>query len=197
MSDARRDHARFDQGDGAERGVTRRTAVAAVAWTTPVVSAAVAAPGAASSAPVPVDQGPYVGLILIPRRAGEFRIDLRVARSGPAGSPVVLADEARVDIASEHDVETWAAGIVVDGPRAGHLLLPAGSYPSAGSYTGKDGVTLQVARIVGSGYSSFTSQPKGRFAVTATVTRGRVHPGADPKAQTALGFGTQTLSLVA
>lgn len=196
MPDARRDDARFEERDGAERGVTRRTAVVAAAWTTPVVSAAVAAPGTAASAPVPVDQGPYVGLFLIPWRAGEFRIDLRVARSGAAGAPVVLADEARVDIASEHDIESWSGGVVVDGPRAGHLLIPAGAYPSGGTYTGKDGVTLQVARIVGSGYTNFTREPRGRFSVTATVTRGRVHPGTDPKAQTALGFGTQTVGLV-
>jgi hypothetical protein len=162
-----------------------------------VVSAAVAAPGAAASAPVPVDQGPYVGLILLDGLAGEFRVDLRVARSGAAGAPVVLADEARIDITSEHDIESWSGGIVVDGPRTGHLLLPAGTYPSAGTYTGKDGVTLQIARIAGSGYSRFTPEPKGRFAVTATVTRGRVHPGSDPKAQTALGFGTQSLSIIA
>jgi hypothetical protein len=196
MSAARRDDARFEERDGAGRGVTRRTAVVAAAWTTPVVSAAVAAPGAAASAPVPVDEGPYVGLFLIPRRSGEFRVDLRVARSGAAGAPVLLADEARVDITSEHDFESWSSEIVVDGPSAGHLLIPAGAYPSAGTYTGKDGVTLQIARIVGSGYTRFTPEPRGRFSVTATVTRGRVHPGSDPKAQTALGFGTQTIGLV-
>lgn len=197
MSDDRRDDARFEERDGTERGVTRRAAVVAAAWTTPVVATAVAAPGAAASAPVPVDEGPYVGLFLIPLRTGEFRVDLRVARSGAAGAPVALADEARVDITTEHDMETWAAGIVVDGPRSAHFLLPAGLYPSAGTYTGKDGVTLQIARIAGSGYSRFTRLPKGRFAVTATVTRGRVHPGSDPKAQTALGFGTQSLGIIA
>jgi hypothetical protein len=75
--------------------------------------------------------------------------------------------------------------------------LPAGTYPSPGTYTGKDGVTLQIARIAGSGYSRFSLLPKGGFAVTATVTRGRVHPGSDPKAQTALGFGTQSLVIIA
>ncbi|AZZ51626.1 hypothetical protein C1I64_05915 [Rathayibacter festucae DSM 15932] len=197
MPDARRDDARFEEKDGAERGVSRRAAVVAAAWTTPVVSAAVAAPGAAASAPAPVHQGPYVGLFLTAGpRAGEFEVEVRVAGSGPDGAPVTLLTDASVDITTNHDVETWWPGFVVDGPRAATIPIPAGTYTHVGEYVGKDGVLLNISIVRYPSGSRLSRTPAGEFSITATVTVGRVYPGADAVARRYIGFPTQTVTVV-
>lgn len=174
-------------------GVTRRTTVA-LAWATPVIAAAVSAPGAAASAPRPLEVGPYVGLFLDPQPSGTFVLEIKAAQSGPPGSPVVLLGDARVDVTAEHDIAVWPEGLVVDGPRSGHFPIPAGSYESRGMYTDREGRLMQVAPV-GSGplFCTLAALPKGRFSVTATVTRGPVSPETEGDVLSFLGLPTRTV----
>jgi hypothetical protein len=75
-------------------GVGRR-ALIQVAWTTPVVAAAVAAPGAAASTPSPVaDERVVLGLLVGSYNPREVAVNLSVTRfrtSGP-GNPPLLSD---------------------------------------------------------------------------------------------------------
>ncbi|QHF24410.1 hypothetical protein GTU73_10595 [Rathayibacter sp. VKM Ac-2804] len=183
-------------GQGADSpapGLQRRTALAG-AWTIPVIAAAVSAPGAAASAP-PSAEGPFVGVVLTrsAEAIDEFVVEVRVARTGPAGSPVVLPLEARIDITTDHDVDVWSGGIVADGPRAGRLVIPPGSYRNVGSIALEDTATLQLGSAASGLSSTFSPLPKGLVTVTATVTRGPVYTGTDGRGYGAIGLASRTI----
>jgi hypothetical protein len=183
MIDSRRDDGR----------ITRRAALA-MACAAPVVAAAVGAPGAAASAPPPLEVGPYVGLFLDSLSSGNFIVELRAAHTGVSGAPVELLSDARMDVTTEHDVGHWSEWLVVDGPRSAHLVVPAGSYPSRGMYTDRDGLLMQVAPLgPGKMYCALTPVPPGGFRVTATVTRGPVAPETKGDAPAFLGLPTRTI----
>ncbi|NRG39323.1 hypothetical protein GTU73_10575 [Rathayibacter sp. VKM Ac-2804] len=174
-------------------GVTRRAAMA-MAWSAPVIATAVGAPAAAASAPRPLEVGPYVGLFLDSLSSGNFVLELRAAHSGPPGAPVELLSDARMDVTAEHDVGHWSEWLVVDRPRCAHLVIPAGSSPSRGMYTDREGRLMQVAPLgPGRMFCALTPLPPGRFRVTATVTRGPVSPETTGEAPAFLGLPTRTV----
>ncbi|ROS29805.1 hypothetical protein EDF22_1557 [Rathayibacter sp. PhB127] len=174
-------------------GVTRRAAIAMVC-TAPVLAAAVGAPGPAATAPRPLEAGPYVGLFLDSLSSGNFIVELRAACSGESGAPVELLSDARMDVTAEHDVEHWSEWLVVDRPRSAHLVVPAGSYRSRGTYTDRDGRVMQVAPLgPGRMYCALTPVPPGGFRVTATVTRGPVSPETKGEAPAFLGLPSRTI----
>ncbi|MCJ1703918.1 hypothetical protein [Rathayibacter sp. VKM Ac-2926] len=174
-------------------GVTRRAALA-MACAAPVLAAAVGAPRSAATTPRPAEAGPYVGLFLDSLSSGNFIVELRAARSGASGASVELVSDARMDVTTEHDVEHWSEWLVVDHPRSAHLVVPAGSYRSRGTYTDRDGRVMQVASLgPGRMYCALTQVPPGGFRVTATVTRGPVSPETKGEAPAFLGLPTRTI----
>ncbi|NQX05885.1 hypothetical protein HQQ82_14385 [Rathayibacter sp. VKM Ac-2856] len=182
------------ENDSATTGTFRRRDGLAVAWTAPVLAAAVSAPGAAASTVPPEDPGPFVGLRILPRGA-LFSIEVSVGTIAESFTPVVLPVEARVDIVSEQDVEGWGQGVVVDSPRTGHILIPAGEYRSAVSVSLSGGRKFQVKQAVPTSTSSLSTSPTGTYRVTATVTRGPVYTGTEGDIIATLGATSQTVSI--
>ncbi|ROQ05346.1 hypothetical protein EDF54_1963 [Rathayibacter sp. PhB93] len=172
-------------------GVARRTAVTA-AWTTPVVAAAVAAPGASAS-PAPVVTSTFVGVSVDTYAVGSFGVTAYINMTGITGSTVQLKEETWVDIVTDHDVSHWNSRFITIGPRAARLVVPVGPYIVDRTYR-IGGQTVSV-----SFYETFTSQlsaePKGRFTVTATVTRGPVYLGPDPGAAQQFGATSATTTV--
>ncbi|MCJ1687217.1 hypothetical protein [Rathayibacter sp. VKM Ac-2927] len=173
-------------------GVARRTAIAA-AWTTPVIAAAVAAPGASAS---PVGAGIFAG-VSISSSLGEGRFFVLVLLNTTATTTttdVVFGEDVRVDIAAEHDVASWGEGVVADGPRSGHLVIPAGSHPVTNSYETEGRLAAEFTRVC---FCELTASPKGSFTVSATVTRGPLYQGSDPAVKAQYGsssaVGTVTI----
>lgn len=158
-------------------GVARRAAVAA-AWSAPVIAAAVAAPGASAS---PVAAGGFAG-VSIGAGAGDGRFVVLVLLTTTATTTTTTADlvfgeDVRVDVTAEHDVASWGEGVVADGPRAGHVSIPAGSHPITTTYE-TEGRLAAVARRAF--FCRLTASPTGSFAVSAAVTRGPLYRGSDP-----------------
>ncbi|AZZ52100.1 hypothetical protein [Rathayibacter festucae] len=163
-------------------GVARRAAVAA-AWSAPVIAAAVAAPGASAS---PVAAGAFAG-VSIGVGAGDGRFVVLVLLTTTAtttATDLVFGEDVRVDITAEHDVASWGEGVVVDGPRAGHVSIPAGSHPITSTYQ-TEGRLAAVARRAF--FCRLTASPTGSFAVSAAVTRGPLYGGSDPIVKSVYG----------
>jgi hypothetical protein len=170
-------------------GVARRTAVTA-AWTTPVVAAAVAAPGASAS-PAPVGNGAFLGVTLRDLGSGVFATEVLLNAPETSASSIVLERDAEIRITAEHDVAQWGFGIVADGPRAGRLLVPAGSYSVITSYE-IAGRPISLAIPLGQQNSSLTASPAGSFPVSVAVVRGPVFPGPDPSVTQGRGLPSDT-----
>ena len=189
------------QNDSATKGGFTRRSGLAVAWSAPVVAAAVSAPGAAASA-APSTDGPFVGVIVNEINPsigmGDFQIQVNIGVTGPAGAPVLLPVDARVDVSTDQDVLNWGSAYVVDGPRAAHILIPSGSYPWRGGTTLADGSNFAVARPFPGFPDStqllarFVRFPAGAHRVTATVTSGPTYAGADGNIRSVIGEPTTT-----
>ncbi|ROQ58566.1 hypothetical protein EDF36_2010 [Rathayibacter sp. PhB152] len=171
--------------DSAQRpGVARRSTLAA-AWSTPVIAACAAAPGAAASvSPSPVLPETFLGVRVIDaglvttdlgaRR--RFEISVFVNGDGITGTPIVLRQEGRVDFRTDHDFTLGSTQVVRVGPRGGYILIPAGSY--AGSIPYSIGGVMKVAALVsGAPYPFVYSDPPQRAHVEVMVTGGPAHPG--------------------
>ncbi|MDY0912069.1 hypothetical protein [Rathayibacter festucae] len=172
-------------------GVARRTAVA-VAWTTPVVAAAVAAPGASAS-PAPVIASTFVGVKVTSYIVGTFGVTAYINMIEAPGSTVQLEEETWVDIVTDQDVSQWDSGLIATGPRAARLVVPVGPYRVNRTYTvGSRSVSVSFNQTY---TSEFSAEPKGRFTVTATVTRGPVYRGPDPGAVQQFGATTATATV--
>jgi hypothetical protein len=173
-------------------GVARRTAVTA-AWTTPVVAAAVAAPGASAS-PAPVGDGAFLGVTLrsYPSRVFVTAVFLNIPQT--SSSPIVLERAAEILITAGHDVAYWGSGIVAESPRAGRLLVPAGSYPVSAIYD-IAGRRISVANPLRQLTSGLTASPTGSFPVTVAVASGPVYPGSDPSVTQGNGLPSQTIMI--
>ncbi|QHF24728.1 hypothetical protein GTU73_12360 [Rathayibacter sp. VKM Ac-2804] len=149
-------------------GIARRTAVAA-AWSTPVIAAAVAAPGASAS-PAPVGVGTFVGVSfqgILPRG---FQTRVFVNGDRTAAGQIVLAEDVEVRITVEHDVESWGTGVVPEGPGIGRYLVPAGSFPANYSYalgSGRAWVSLPSSPPT----TRLTDSPRGTFSATIAIVR--------------------------
>lgn len=156
-------------------GLARRTAVAA-AWSTPVIAAAVAAPGASAS---PVASERFTGVSVGSGvGGGRFSVFVFLTMTATAiTTDVVFKEDVRVDIIAEHDVASWGAGVVADGPRAAHLVIPAGSHPLTNEYETEGGL---AAVFLTSCACRFTASPTGGFTVSAAVTQGPLYRGSDP-----------------
>ncbi|NRG42816.1 hypothetical protein GTU73_12355 [Rathayibacter sp. VKM Ac-2804] len=188
-------HDRDDRGHGPAPApdLLRRSALA-VAWSTPVIAAAVAAPGAAASTSV---DGTFVGVQVLapPDAVGRFDVVLFLNARARVGSPVVLRRQARFTITTDQDVARWSEWVVPDGPRASHIVVPPGTYPSTASYT-INGVSTVVADAGVRSYVSYLQEdPPGRHRVRAAVERGPVYPGLYPSAVGRYGarFGEATV----
>jgi hypothetical protein len=110
-----------------------------------VIAAAVAAPGASAS---PVAASVFAG-VSIGAGGGDGRFVVLVLLSTTATTTtttdVVFGADVRVDITADHDVASWGEGVVADGPRAGHVSIPAGSHPVTTTYE-TEGRLAAVAR---------------------------------------------------
>lgn len=184
------------ENDSATRGGFTRRAGLAAAWSSPVIAAAVSAPGAAASGVSPSDP-PYIGVFLaaVPDVPGSFRILARIG--GPAaefGTPLLLSVPSRIDFVAEHDVSFWGEGIVVDGPRSAHLEIPAGTYRTSVATDLRDGSTFVVGDLIAqpAALGTFTPDPSGTYAVTGSVTRGPVYSGDEQSVFAALGRTTSS-----
>ncbi|NQX17588.1 hypothetical protein [Rathayibacter sp. VKM Ac-2857] len=165
-------------------GVARRSTLAA-AWSTPVIAACAAAPGAAASiAPSPVLPETFLGVRVIdaglvatdlgPRR--RFEISVFVNGDGVSGTPIVLRQDGRVDFRTDQDVIIASRQVVRVSRRGGYILIPAGSY--AGSIPYSIGGVAKVAALVsGEPYPFVYSDPPQRAHVEVMVTGGPARPG--------------------
>ncbi|QHC58325.1 hypothetical protein [Rathayibacter sp. VKM Ac-2760] len=174
--------------DGSESAptadVARRAALAA-AWSSPVVAACAAAPGAAASvAPPPALPALFLGVRATDDGLGtsnlgavrRFTLSVFVNGDGVAGTPVVLPEEARVDFTTDHDFVVLSRQVVRDSDRAGHIIVPAGSYPGSLPYL--VGGTAKVAALTGgSPHLLFYNGFPQHSLVTVTVVRGPVYSG--------------------
>jgi hypothetical protein len=164
-------------------GVARRAALAA-AWSTPVVAACAAAPGAAASVPPSPVPALFLGVRAVDDGLGttdvgarrRFALSVFVNGDGVVGTPVVLPEEARVDFATDHDFVILSRQVIRDSRRAGHIIIPAGSYPGSLPYL-VGGVTKVAALTGGSPHLLFYNDPPQRSLVTVTVVRGPVYSG--------------------
>ncbi|ROS30266.1 hypothetical protein EDF22_2029 [Rathayibacter sp. PhB127] len=181
-----------ERGSSPPPGIARRTAVTA-AWTTPVVAAAVAAPGASAS-PAPAGSGAFLGVTLQGYRPGVFVTAVFLNAPQTSLSPIVLERAAEIRITAGHDVAYWGSGIVAESPRAGRLLVPAGSYSVSAIYD-IDGRRISVAYPLGQLTSGLTSSPTGSFPVTVAVVSGPVYPGPDPSVTQGYGLPSQTIMI--
>lgn len=165
--------------------VARRAAVAA-AWSMPVVAACASAPGAAASVPPPPPALPalFLGVRAVDDGLGttnfgvrrRFTLSVFVNGDGVAGTPVVLPQEARVDFRTDQDFVALSRQVVRDGPRAGHIVVPAGSYPGSLPYI--VGGAAKVAALAGGAPHLFVyANAPQRSQVTVTVVRGPVYSG--------------------
>ena len=191
-------------------GLTRRSAARAL-WSVPVLAAAaVAAPGAAAAgtreAPGPaaggptlhtrLGEGPFVGLVLSSDSGvpGRFDLYLRLSQQSTVTTLgwLVVPVDCRIDIETDQDVASWADGMIVDGPRAAHVLIPAGtqyatSYSERSQVDEKGYQYLDVVAARPKLVSRFAAGPAGTFAVRAAVTSGRVYTGSNPSVQAKAG----------
>ncbi|TDX79345.1 hypothetical protein EDF35_2582 [Rathayibacter sp. PhB151] len=163
-----------------------------VAWTTPVVAAAVAAPGASAS-PAPVIASTFVGVRVTSYAAGTFGVTAYINATGTTGSSVQLEEETWVDVSTDHDVSRWDSGLIAMGPRAARLVVAVGPYPVNRTYQiGSQSVSVSFNQT----YTSFlTAEPKGSFLATATLTRGPVYLGPDPGAAQQFGATSATATV--
>ncbi|MCJ1704990.1 hypothetical protein [Rathayibacter sp. VKM Ac-2926] len=162
------------------------------AWTTPVVAAAVAAPGASAS-PAPVTASTFVGVKVSTYVVGTFGVTAYINMIGTTGSTVQLNEETWVDIATDQDVSHWDSGLMAIGPRAARLVVPVGPYRVDRTYL-IGGQTASVS-FNETYTSNLSAEPKGRFTVSATVTRGPVYLGPDPGAAQQFGASSSTASV--
>ncbi|TDX79341.1 hypothetical protein EDF35_2578 [Rathayibacter sp. PhB151] len=161
-------------------GVRRRSLIE-VAWTTPVVAAAVAAPGAAASTPSPVaDARVVLGLVVGSFNPREVAVNLYVTRfqtTGPGNPPLLsdveLLEEGQVEITLEHDTVAWPDFARLVRPGTHRIVIPAGRYAN---YTGyqRDGHDVSVALARSPFTVLLTDSPTGTFPVSGTVTSGPI-----------------------
>ncbi|MCJ1705317.1 hypothetical protein [Rathayibacter sp. VKM Ac-2926] len=105
-----------------------------------------------------------------------FTLSVFVNGDGVAGTPVVLPEEARVDVTTDHDFVVLSRQVVRDSRRAGHIIVPADSYP--GSFPYLVGGTSKAAALTGGSPHHFLSNdPPQRSQATVTVVRSPVSSG--------------------
>ncbi|ROS30268.1 hypothetical protein EDF22_2031 [Rathayibacter sp. PhB127] len=161
------------------------------AWTTPVVAAAVAAPGASAS-PAPLVIGTYLGVtVRRDSRPGIFITQVLLNAPQTSASTIGLERAAEIRITAGHDVAEWGPGIVAEGPRTGRLLVPAGPYSIINTFLVL-GRPVSLANPLGQQISILTASPAGSFPVTVAVASGPVFPGPDPSVTGGRGLPSST-----
>ncbi|MCJ1700618.1 hypothetical protein MT356_12900 [Rathayibacter festucae] len=172
-------------GPATTTAVVGRRSLIQVAWTTPVVAAAVAAPGAAASTPSPVaDERVVLGLLVGSYNPREVVVNLYVTRfqtSGPGNPPllsdVVLLEDGEVEITLEHDTVAWPDYARLAWPGTHRIAVPGGRYAN---YTGyqRDGHDVSVALVQSPFTVRLTDSPTGTFPVSGKVARGPIDTGS-------------------
>ena len=166
--------------EAAAPGLARRSLME-VAWTAPVVAAAVAAPGAAASIPSPPsDARTVIGVQIGSYNPLEFNLLTWVTRfetagpgSLPPNSDVFLAEEGQVDVVSEGDIVAWPDSAILTTSRTARIIIPAGVHPGYNSYV-REGHQVNIALGLKPLTMRLAERPTEPVRMRVEVTRGPV-----------------------